>query len=157
MPFPLNSSLPLYTQDLELLGGWVKGAISSKQDPGKGRRRHEPSPKGLFLWHKEDSLDKQDSSPPWGIWRGCFGHLHPVPHSQIRACPPCIPHKSRPLCKIPAEKNRDILKNKNPGLGVGSCLAVSGGCIQLEAQEYSWNVFQMLRVPEGLLRSGPRS
>lgn len=79
-----------------------------------------------------------------------FGHLYPVPHPQIRACPPCIPFKPRPLCKIPAEKNRDILKNKNPGLGVGSCLAVSGGCIQLEAQEYSWNVFQMLKVPEGL-------
>ena len=63
-PFLWNSSLPHYTQDLESLSGWVKGAISSKQDPGKGRRRHEPSPKGLFLWHKEDSLDKQDSSSP---------------------------------------------------------------------------------------------
>lgn len=59
-----NSSLPQYTQDLESLGGWVKGAISSKQDPGKGRRRHEPSPKVYFFGTKRT------------VWTSKT-HLHP--------------------------------------------------------------------------------
>lgn len=56
------------------------------------RGRHEPpSPKGLFLWHKEDSHSGQASliSPHCGVWKGVWGtwapfrlpkfvHVHPV-------------------------------------------------------------------------------
>lgn len=81
-----------------------------------------------------------------GVWRGCLRNLHPVPHSQIHACPPCIPCKSQPLCKIPAEKK--ILKKKKIRhvWEMGSRPAVS----KLQSSggpEYSQNVFQMLYCP----------
>jgi len=99
------------------------------------RGRHEPTPKGLFLWHKEDGHSGQASliSPHWGVWRGVWGFMDPISHTQIHACPPCIPHKSQPLCKIPAGKKIIIKKKKKTG--VGSCLAVSRGGCQVEARE----------------------
>lgn len=72
------------------------------------------------------SLGKQTSSPHYGVWRGVWGYLDPISHTQIHACPPCIPHKSQPLCKIPTEKNR-YLKNKKWGQ-LGSCPNVARGC-----------------------------
>lgn len=61
-----------------------------------------------------------------GVWRGCLRNLHPVPHSQIHACPPCIPCKSQPLCKIPAEKK--ILKKKKNPARVGD--GFTPGCLE---------------------------
>lgn len=71
MPFPLEVLPPLKTQDLESLWGGAS-CLSAEQDPGVARGRQEPSPKGLFLWHKEDGQSGQASllSPHDGVWRG---------------------------------------------------------------------------------------
>lgn len=108
MPFPLEVSLS-HIPDMELLEGGTP-YLFTEQDTGMARGRHEPSPKGLFLWHKEDIQSRQASLilPQWGVWRGIWGTWTPFPIPKSMHVHPVFRINHSLCAKYLLEKNRDI-------------------------------------------------